>query len=288
MGAPVGTEVGGRPVSQLIGDVDDAKGNAQTAVDALKNTAGVIVPVRDMLASERATTNAAVADAKKAGTDAQAALAQARTDLDGAIAGAKAEGTAARQEAAQVRTDLTTSVNTVRDEAAKAQTDANTARTDLASEVSRAKGEESAIRSTVASVKQTADGAAASISDEITARADGDRAISNRLQTVEADYTTKAQVDSRATVIANAKVAEEATTRANADSAITSTTSALTASFGKLSQVANNDQFAADNLLWDDLPAGQIVTTSGGRNNVLRTTVGAEDHAGRSQGLRHF
>ncbi|APX65592.1 hypothetical protein AV944_06735 [Sphingomonas sp. LK11] len=274
VGAPVGTEVGGRPVSQLIGDVDDAKGNAQTAVDALKNTAGVIVPVRDMLASERATTNAAVADAKKAGTDAQAALAQARTDLDGAIAGAKAEGTAARQEAAQVRTDLTTSVNTVRDEAAKAQTDANTARTDLASEVSRAKGEESAIRSTVASVKQTADGAAASISDEITARADGDRAISNRLQTVEADYTTKAQVDSRATVIANAKVAEEATTRANADSAITSTTSALTASFGKLSQVANNDQFAADNLLWDDLPAGQIVTTSGGRNNVLRTTVG--------------
>lgn len=264
--------------------------NAGNAVEALKNSAGVIVPVRDLLVSERATTNTAVADAKKAGTDAQAQAAQVRTDLTAAAADAKKAGTDAQAQAAQVRTDLTTSVNIVRDEAAQAQTDANTARekanqaqtdantarTDLATEVSRAKGEEGAIRTTVASVKQTADGAASAISDELTVRANADSAISNRLSTVEADYTTKAQVDSRATVIANAKVSDEATARANADSAITSRTTKLEASMAGVSKVVANDYFDNGVEGWDRLYGVDVVPSSYGRSSIIRTQPGVK------------
>lgn len=287
-GAPPGTIVGDRPAEEVGPGIDKAQLEAEKATTALKNSAGVIVPVRDLLASERSATDAKVADAKKAGTDAQAAVVQVSADLTAAAADAKSEASTARQEAAQVRSDLNGSLatvqgqaaqaqqtaNTARGEAAQAQDVADTARTDLASEVARAKAEEGAIRTTVASVKQTADNAVASINDEITARADGDRAISNRLQTVEADYTTKAQVDNRATVITNAKVAEEATARADADSALSNRSTKLEASVAGVSKVVANDYFDNGVEGWTLLDGVTVVPSSYGRSSVIRTQPG--------------
>ncbi len=49
VGAPEWTTIGDKPVPDVLEDIDDAKGNAQTAVDALKKNAGQIIPVKDIL-----------------------------------------------------------------------------------------------------------------------------------------------------------------------------------------------------------------------------------------------
>lgn len=79
----------------------------------------------------------------------------------------------------------------------------------------------------------TTNGAAANIAqakvnDEATTRANADGALSNRLQTIEADYTTNGTAAS----IAQAKVNDEATARANADGALANRTTSIEASYG--------------------------------------------------------
>ncbi|WP_242152595.1 hypothetical protein [Sphingomonas sp. BAUL-RG-20F-R05-02] len=109
--------------------------------------------------------------------------------LKDATAAAASTAATARTEAAQVRTDLTPSVSQAQSDATAAKTDAAKARTDLASEVSRAQGAEGTLTTNLASVKQTADKATTSISDEILARTTADSSLANRTTTLESGFT---------------------------------------------------------------------------------------------------
>lgn len=77
----------------------------------------------------------------------------------------------------------------------------------------------------------------AAITNEATARSNADVALSGRISTVEANYQTADQVDTRATTIANAKVADEATARTNADSALSTRISTVESNYQTAAQV---------------------------------------------------
>jgi hypothetical protein len=101
------------------------------------------------------------------------------------------------------------------------------------------------------SAKSTINATSARIGAEETARANGDGALSGRLNTVEANYQSAAQVDGRATTIANAKVADEALARTNADNALAGRANTLEAQFrgetgsNVLTRIANEESARA-------------------------------------------
>ncbi len=154
VGAPVGTSVGGRPVETVLADTDNAKGNAQAAVDALKDNAGQLISINDLLGrvtnqetvygdklssknnadaaaasqavAQTAASNASTAfdGAKTARDAAQAAQALALTNSNTATQ-AKSDAQAASSAA---QTALTNS-NTAKAAAETARTNAQTAQT---------------------------------------------------------------------------------------------------------------------------------------------------------------
>lgn len=166
VGAPAGTNVAGQDAASLVADTANAKGNAQTAINALKDTDGSIVTAQALKAADATLTNN---------------VASARSEA----AAAKAEGSTARQEAAQVRTDLVPTITQAQTDANAAKGDAATARSDLATEVSRAKGAEGAITTSVANLKTTVDGHTTTISDNYTTLTNKDTALANRSALLE-------------------------------------------------------------------------------------------------------
>lgn len=189
VGAPVGTEVGGRPVTEVIKDIDDA-------LDSQKDASGKIITAAQHLAAQKAAS-----DEIKAARD---EVAKARSDLSTEVAGVRVEVDAAKTEVAKVKSDqaaenarLAGEVDNAKSEAASARADgrqgiadAATVATNLNAEVERAKGVEGTINQKIVNVEQKTDTNATSIRDEITARADADAALANRSTALETNFKT--------------------------------------------------------------------------------------------------
>jgi hypothetical protein len=231
VGAPEGTFVAGLPAKVVME-------NAQNAADAVKDANGVIKPVRDQIAESKRVIDAAVAQAQSDANKAQADLATARTALDGDVAvvrkaaadasaqaaqvradlvptitDAKKAGTDAAAEAAKVRTDLVPTITDAKKAGTDAAAIATKASTDLDAEIARAKSEEGTITTKVTAAQTRADGAHTAISTETTQRADGDRLLSQRIDTVESTATTdKGSL--------NTRITNEVATLVSADEAI--------------------------------------------------------------------
>lgn len=161
VGAPPGTSVGGVPASAVA--------------DAIKDTAGNVVPFRDQLAATKATIDAAVALARLEAAGAQDDATQARIDLAAEVARAKgAEGTLTVDLAAVKTTADGAAAGVTSEATVRAQQDlALSNRLDV-TEAQLGGGQESGLR--------------ARIANEETARANADNAIANRVLTVESTY----------------------------------------------------------------------------------------------------
>lgn len=253
VGAPPGTTVDGRPVEQITGDIDNAKGNAQVAVDALKDADGVVRSVSAVVAETKAIVDADLATIRTERAADKQQLEADLTDMAADVAAANQAGVNASAEAARVRSDLNANVMEVRGEVTAANTK-------LDGEVARAKAAEGAIVTTVVAAQGRADAAHTAISTETTQRTDADTALSHRIDTVEstantdkgtlntritnevaalvtADEAIGRRIDS-VTTQANtdrgdytAKISDEATARSTADNALSGRSSTLEAQF---------------------------------------------------------
>jgi len=218
------SNVGGTPAATV-------RDNAGNAIAAIRDASGQPIKSADLIAK---------ADADRAA--AAAAVEKAKSELTASVAATNTTVATVRQEAAQIRSDLVPQITAARDASAKASTD-------LSDEIARAKGAEGTIWTTVTAAQKRADDAFTAISTETTQRADGDRLLSQRLDTVESTATTdRSNLTSRITqevatlvsrddaigrrvdsVVAqattdrtdyNAKINSEATARASVDQAL--------------------------------------------------------------------
>ncbi|ATI54180.1 hypothetical protein CP552_00210 [Sphingomonas melonis] len=204
--------------------------------------------------------------------DIASALNTAKAGLDADIQSVRNDVTAARGEITQAKTDLQTGITDAKKAGTDAAATAQGIRTDLTAEVDRAKNEEGAIRTTVASVKQTADKATTDISDEINARTNADSALANRASTVEAQL----RGDQDSTLAA--RIRDEATARTNAVDAVANRTSTVEAKLNgdqdsKLAANIRDEATARANA--DDALSGRVSTTEAKLNGDQDSTLAA-------------
>lgn len=311
VGAPPGTVVGTHPVEQVLDDVSQAKDDASKAVNALKDANGNIIIVRETIvaierevadakqevADARSDLQTAVSTAQTAADAAKADAASVRTDLIPQVDAAKAAASEAKADAAKVRTDLGPLIT----DAKKAGTDASAA---LDAEIARAKEAEGTITTKVTTAQGRADAAHTAISTETTQRVDGDTLLSQRIDTVESTAVTdkgtlNTRITNEVTTLTNAdaaigrridsvvtqantdrgdyttKISNEETARSNADAAMGSRTSSLESGFSGLSKVVANDYFDNGTTGWDGLSGVELIASSYGRRNVIRTPAGS-------------
>ncbi len=186
-GTPEGTKVAGRPVEEVIKDIDDSLNNQ-------KDETGKIIS-----AIEHQKAQQAARDEAKAARD---EAAKVRSDLSTELAGVKVDVDAAKIEVANVKSDqaaenarLDGEVNAVKSEAASARADVRqaiadtaTVATNLTAEVERSKTVEGTINQKIVNVDQKTDNNAIAIRDEVTARADADAALASRQTTIETSF----------------------------------------------------------------------------------------------------
>ena len=204
--------------------------------------------------------------------DITSALNTAKAGLDADIQSVRNDVTAARGEITQATTYLQTGITDAKKAGTDAAATAQGIRTDLKAEVDRAKNEEGAIRTTVASVKQTADKATTDISDEITARTNADSALGNRASTIEAQL--RGEQDSTLA----ARIRDEATARTNAVDAVANRTSTVEAKLNgdqdsKLAANIRDEATARVNA--DDALSGRVSTTEAKLNGDQDSTLAA-------------
>lgn len=170
VGAPDGTDVAGKPATELVADTADAKGKANAAVDALKDGSGVIIKASDLRADIAGLkdTYGSTANADAARKAAEAARDTAKTHADNSKQ-ASDQSTAARDAAQRILTDTTTQSG-LADQAKKAAEAARDA-------AQQSKGDASGFATTASGqatiAKQEADRSGASAT---LAKGDADRA----------------------------------------------------------------------------------------------------------------
>ncbi len=178
VGAPDWTSVGGKPVPEVISDLGNAKGNAQAAVDALKNNAGQIIQVKELVAgfndleevfgntvSSKTNADAAEAakviaqtasdNAAKALTDSQAARDAAQA-AQGLASGSASGAATSASQSAQAKADA----QAARDAAIQKANDAATSATNASGAATTATGQ-----ATIATQKADVAGSSASIAN---------------------------------------------------------------------------------------------------------------------------
>lgn len=230
-GATVGAPIGTNVAGVPAKTVVD---NAQTAIDGLKDANGNIKPAREQIEATKKVIDAAVATA-------QAAADKAKSDL------------------ADAKVSLGTDVTAAKDAAKKASDD-------LAAEVTLARGNEKAITTNVTDLKTTVDGHTTKISDNYTTLTDADKALVTRATALEASVNG---VNGSKSL--EAKITDEAAVRSNDVDAVARRTASLESTYANVTKLLDNGFFDNGADGWEGFPSSQIVASSAGRANVLRT-----------------